>query len=514
MKKNTNFFQRAVLLLLFAILSFSSIAQPGGSTVLLQGFNWESWRYGWWKVLDNNAATIQAAKFNGIWFPPPSDAAAPQGYLPRQLRVLNSAYGTQSELQTAINNFKDRNVKVIGDIVINHRVGTANWGDFTNPTWGCWAVVKGDEWSGACGSNYDTGDGYASGRDLDHANANVKSEIISWMQWLKNTIHFDGWRYDYSKGYSGSYIKTYNDNTAPWISIGEIWTDLDINNVNAHRQRIVDWIDATSASSTAFDFTTKGVLQQAIKYNEYWRMAINGQAPGVIGWWPAKAVTFIDNHDTGSTQNHWPFPSDNEKVLQGYAYILTHPGIPMIFWDHYFDWGSLYRDRIQSLINIRKSWAISSTSSLAIQRAETGLYAAIVGGKVAVKIGPNSWSPGAGWTLRTSGINYAVWTYGAAVARLGGEENGSNKLALTLEQNYPNPSNGSSVVAFTLPDHQHVSIEVFNAMGEKVLEVANGEYSQGKHQLPIDLTHLRSGIYTYRLVSGGKSISMRLVLKE
>lgn len=30
--------------------------------------------------------------------------------------------------------------------------------------------------------------------------------------------------------------------------------------------------------------------------------------PGMIGWWPSRAVTFLDNHDTGSTQAHWPFP--------------------------------------------------------------------------------------------------------------------------------------------------------------------------------------------------------------
>jgi hypothetical protein len=27
-----------------------------------------------------------------------------------------------------------------------------------------------------------------------------------------------------------------------------------------------------------------------------------GKAPGVLGWWPEKAVTFVDNHDTGSSQ--------------------------------------------------------------------------------------------------------------------------------------------------------------------------------------------------------------------
>ena len=31
---------------------------------------------------------------------------------------------------------------------------------------------------------------------------------------------------------------------------------------------------------------------------------------------------------------HWPFPS--KHVMLGYAYILTHPGIPCLFWEHHF----------------------------------------------------------------------------------------------------------------------------------------------------------------------------------
>lgn len=49
-----------------------------------------------------------------------------------------------------------------------------------------------------------------------------------------------------------------------------------------------------------------------------------GRPPGVIGMWPSRGITFIDNHDTGSTLNHWPFPS--RHLPEGYAYILTHPG--------------------------------------------------------------------------------------------------------------------------------------------------------------------------------------------
>jgi len=58
------------------------------------------------------------------------------------------------------------------------------------------------------------------------------------------------------------------------------------------------------------------------------RFKMEGVFQRVVADWPAKAVTFIDNHDTGSTQHMWPFPAD--KVMQGYAYILTHPGTPMI----------------------------------------------------------------------------------------------------------------------------------------------------------------------------------------
>ncbi|GAB2227697.1 hypothetical protein Droror1_Dr00009524 [Drosera rotundifolia] len=78
----------------------------------------------------------------------------------------------------------------------------------------------------------------------------------------------------------------------------------------------------------AFDFTTKGILQAAVE-GELWRVVDpNGRAPGLTGIMHQNAVTCIDNHDTGSTQQLWPFPSD--KVIQGYAYILTHPGVPAI----------------------------------------------------------------------------------------------------------------------------------------------------------------------------------------
>jgi len=42
---------------------------------------------------------------------------------------------------------------------------------------------------------------------------------------------------------------------------------------------------------------------QALERSEYWRLSDEkGKPPGVLGWWPSRVVTFIENHDTGSTQ--------------------------------------------------------------------------------------------------------------------------------------------------------------------------------------------------------------------
>ena len=383
--------------------------------ILLQGFNWDSHASGnWYNVVKNNAGDLGDAGFSMVWLPPPSDAAAPQGYLPRELYKLNSQYGTKAQLKQAIAALHNNGMKVLADIVVNHRVGTTNWADFTNPAWGCWAVTQNDEWGqnggNPCGG-WDTGTNYHAARDLNHRDSRVRNGIRDWMNWLKNSNNagFDGWRYDYVHGFGGNYVGTYNSQTNPYFSVGELWDNLNLNDVNSHRQQITDWIDATGGRSAAFDFTTKGVLQAAVN-NQYWRLRINNAPPGVIGWWPSRSVTFLDNHDTGSSQNYWPFPGG--KILQGYAYILTHPGVPSVFWDHYFDWG--IKNDIKELMDVRLRNGLHSESSVSIREARWNLYAAVIDDKVAMKIGPGSWSPGPGWTLATSGNDYAVWEKAAA----------------------------------------------------------------------------------------------------
>jgi alpha-amylase len=42
-----------------------------------------------------------------------------------------------------------------------------------------------------------------------------------------------------------------------------------------------------------------------------------------------------DSSWQGSTQGHWRFPASG--LEQGYAYLLSHPGTPCLFYDHLHD---------------------------------------------------------------------------------------------------------------------------------------------------------------------------------
>ena len=44
-----------------------------------------------------------------------------------------------------------------------------------------------------------------------------------WLKFLRTSIGFDGWRFDYVKGYSGEFARTYIDATVPDMAFGEYW---------------------------------------------------------------------------------------------------------------------------------------------------------------------------------------------------------------------------------------------------------------------------------------------------
>jgi len=400
-----------------------------GREILLQGFNWESHRHHGgaplFRRLRDRVADVAAAGFTALWLPPCSQSLSPQGYMPQDFYNLNTAYGSETQLRELLADLTEAQILPLADVVLNHRCATkrgreGKWNRYEGMRmeWDESAITRNNgEWAGT--GSWGTGEEWVGAPNIDHTNARVREDLKGLLAWLRTDVGFSGLRLDFTKGYAAQYAAEYVTSFGAQFAVGEFWQTLRYSdgaldwNQDAHRQGIVDWIDATGGACTAFDFTTKGILQEACARREWWRLRdASGRPPGVLGLWPSRAVTFIDNHDTGSTQAHWPFPAD--RVAQGYAYILTHPGTPCVLWDHLFEWGEEVRSAVRNVCAARRAAGVSSRSAVVIHQADAESYCATVGGTLALRLGGGGWAPsGPEWRHScsdgTDGSHFCVW---------------------------------------------------------------------------------------------------------
>jgi hypothetical protein len=102
-------------------------------------------------------------------------------------------------------------------------------------------------------------------------------------------------------------------------------------------------------------------------------------------------------------------------------------------------------------------------------------------------------------------VHDAVLGYNASATYDVYYEGGLQKLnAETLPEKfdvhsaYPNPFNPSTQVKFDLPEDGFVTLNVFDVLGRKVGEIANGNYAAGYHTASWNATDVSSGVYFAR----------------
>ena len=83
-----------------------------------------------------------------------------------------------------------------------------------------------------------------------------------------------------------------------------------------------------------------------------------------------------------------------------------------------------------------------------------------------------------------------------------------------LAQNYPNPFNPSTQIKYSVPKTGFVNLSVYNLLGEKVAELVNNVISAGEYQNNFDASHLPSGVYIAKLISGSYSKSIKMSLTK
>ncbi|MDO9301812.1 MAG: alpha-amylase family glycosyl hydrolase [Anaerolineales bacterium] len=357
--------------------------------VLMQTFHWDCPRedkkeFQWWNFINEKIPSLAKVGFTSLWLPPIHKAAnlfgPSMGYDPYdyydlgefdQKGSIPTWFGARKELESVIESAHRLGLSLIADIVINHNSGAD--AQEVNPITGQsrWTVFnpKSEKfprnWECFHPSMYESWDEMTFGDmpDLSHRNPHVYAEILNLMRWLIEEIGFDGFRYDFVKGYGANTITAiqeyrYMRDGKPLVPYGvaEFW-DSATNTLN--------WVNEANFSNSnpvdAFDFPLRELLKGLCdQYGFSLKNLVGGES--VLQKQNYSAVTFVENHDLRDEGR----PIANDKLL-AYSYILTHEGYPCVFWKDYYNLNLALEgthNGIAALVGAHEKYAAGSTSVL------------------------------------------------------------------------------------------------------------------------------------------------------
>ncbi|MCC8358844.1 alpha-amylase [Salinimicrobium sediminilitoris] len=340
-----------------------------GTGVMMQAFYWDvEPRHAWWDLISEKVDDWAEAGVNRIWLPPASKGQSggySMGYDPSdyfdlgeydQHGTVETRFGSRAELDALIAAAHSNGLEVIADIVLNHNSGG---GLEYNPyrEYDTYTLFN-EEHGNASGlfnrdyenfypnstSPYDPGSLFYEETNLDHNQEYVQNWLwdadYSVANYYKNEVGFDGWRFDYVLGFEPWVVKAWLDEVGGF-AVAELW--------DGNASTLINYIEETG--SGVFDFATFYKLEEAFDRNEDLTYLTKKM---VWQTYPDKAVTFTANHDTEKDSNENNFIAMENKI-QAYAFILTHPGYPTIFYSDYEN--ENFKKEIQQLILINNTLA-------------------------------------------------------------------------------------------------------------------------------------------------------------
>lgn len=353
-----------------------------GSGVMMQSFYWDvEPRHEWWNNLSDKVADWADAGIDRLWLPVATKGQSggySMGYDVsdyfdfgnfNQHGTVPTRFGTRAELESLIKKSHDNGLEVIADIVINHNSGG---GEEYNPyrehnTYTLFDETHGNA-SGMFNRNYEnfypnsTSNYYDNSLFYPETNLDHHQEYVqNWLwkdensvaQYYKNVMGFDGWRFDYVKGFEPWVIKEWMD-AVGGFAVAENW--------DGNGAVLADYVEETGIS--AFDFATFYKLEEGLdRHNDLTYL----ERDMLWKTHPDKAVTFTANHDTEKDENTDNYISSKNK-LKAYSYILTHPGYPTIFYSDYEN--AAFQDKLNKLILIHNTIATGDVEILYVDNDE------------------------------------------------------------------------------------------------------------------------------------------------
>ena len=446
--------------------------------VMLQGFYWDSFNDTRWPKLESQADEL-AEFFKLVWIPQSANCGGnSMGYDDLYwFTNYNSSFGSEQQLRSMINTFKDKGIGTIADVVVNHRKTINDWVTFPTEVYKgvtykmestdicrnddggatlTWATQNGKQLS----NNNDTGEDWGGMRDLDHKSQNVQNIVKAYVKMLLEDLGYVGFRYDMVKGYSTSYTGMYNAHAAPEFSVGEYW--------DGNQTAVKNWLEGTKVDgaiqSAAFDFPFRYVIRDAVNNNRWTNLGTStNKGLNMENNYKRYSVTFVENHDTQYRDANNQQDPIRTNIEAANAYMLAMPGTPCIFLKHWQD----YKESIKQMIYVRQLAGVSNTSAsynLANSQGANYYVQRTVGNKgvILAAMGNTSYTIPATYVLVVSGNNYRLalskstetaWaskpsgTYDGAfnVTLTAVSQTEGAQLVYTLNGSEPTASNGTIV---------------------------------------------------------------------
>lgn len=386
---------------------------------LMQYFEWYLPSDGkFWNKVANDAILLSDLGITHIWLPPAykgSGGINETGYGVYDLYDLGefdqkgtvrTKYGTKDEYINAIKILKGNNIKVLADIVLNHRLGadeleeviaiedspSNRYEELSSPItikawtkynfdgrgnkysdfkWN-WTHFHGVDWDENqqkssifkfYGKHWDTdvdkengNFDYLMGADVDFNNQEVIEELKKWGKWYLEITNVDGFRLDAVKhikaGFYKDWVKYLNTTKKELFTIGEYWS----NNLDALKY----YINETDSEISLFDVPLHYNFLEAANSNGNYDMR-NIFNNTLVKDNPSMAITFVDNHDTEPEQALSSWIPDWFKPLAYSLILLRKDGLPCVFYGDYYGIEhcniSSKKDILDKIIKARKYFA-------------------------------------------------------------------------------------------------------------------------------------------------------------
>ena len=115
----------------------------------------------------------------------------------------------------------------------------------------------------------------------------------------------------------------------------------------------------------------------------------------------------------------------------------------------------------------------------------------------------------------TNAWKFAQTAMGENLKKQSGEE-GSDLIPTEygMEQNYPNPFNPTTTINYQLPEKNHVSLRIYDILGNLVTTLVDQEMEPGYYNVSWNAISLASGVYIYRIISGSFVSTKKLMLMK